>query len=93
MTGDVRYIGGPFQPTLVVDDAYVGGRPSFADEAVISLYKRAGIWNVLCTAGWRVTETGDELFLRGSDIQKAITADATQKSGDHGLRITTRRSG
>ena len=65
LSGNLRASGNPFQSAFSADQVYVGARPEGADEAVVLLFKRGGLWVAWSSHGWRSTEDGDELQVTG----------------------------
>ncbi len=67
--GQIRGLS-PTREQITSDTLYVGLNRRLGDEAVIRLYKRGGLWDAECNAGWR-TEPDAQL-------DKAITITAEQ---------------
>lgn len=69
---NLRAGGMPFQTPKSVDTVYVGASPAAADEAIVVLYKRGGVWTLHCSSGWRTTEDGNELGVSGAQLKKEL---------------------
>lgn len=78
LADNLRASGNPFQNALGADTVYVGAKPSAADEATVTLYKRGGLWVAHCSHGWRTTEDGDELAISGDQLGKNILVTSAQ---------------
>lgn len=80
--GDLRGTGNSSE-LVSADTIYVGLNRSLADEAIVRLYKRGGLWIADCTQGWRDTADGDAL--RPIDISAATNRQITD--ADHARPI------